>query len=235
MLLEKYLKEAARVVDELSGGVDAPFTPEYVFLGGLASSTLIALSPHAATYLIGLAAAAALALYARQKLREWAILTAYTAAALTLISLPLLLLHSPQAIPFILRGTSSTAYLAAMTAVLGWRGILDALSALGMETLALDLAVLLRYIPLFLREAAKMLAAREARLVGRQKAFYAVSTVVGGLLLKAYRKASAVYMAMEARSIGRHRERRAPRPTPIDALFISMPPILLLATVLTPW
>lgn len=105
---------------------------------------------------------------------------------------------------FILRVIASATIFSSFIFIMGWKRII-----MGLETLHFprELIILLKlsvvYIPLFLREASKMLLAREARIMRKMplREIWKISaTVVGDLLLRSHQHAWRIGKAIKARS-----------------------------------
>lgn len=107
-------------------------------------------------------------------------------------------------ITFILRVVTSAAIFTSFASIIGWRGIIRGLEGLRIpRELTLLLNLLIIHIPLFLREASKMLSAREARIVRRitfKEVWKILATVVGDLLLRSREHAWRLEKAIRARS-----------------------------------
>ena len=84
-----------------------------------------------------------------------------------------------------------------------------------------ELAIAVRFIPLFARKAARMLAAREARLLNPTPASAraVVGSVAGDLLLAGYRRGKALRLAVEARTLGPSRRSSSVRLKLGDAIL----------------
>ena len=110
-----------------------------------------------------------------------------------------------EALSLTLRAAAAASIFAASIQLLGWRNWLKGLEDLRVPRLLIKLTMLsLFYIPLFLREALRMLLAREARMVGRVgvwRSWRMVSTVVGDLLLRGRERAWRLERALMARSL----------------------------------
>jgi len=105
----------------------------------------------------------------------------------------------------ILRTAGAAAMFTAVVMHLGWRGLVRGLRGLRLpEELALMVGFFVKYAPIFLRDACRMVAAREARLISRRRHYTAawagLISVIGEVVLRSYRRASMVSMAMKARS-----------------------------------
>jgi cobalt/nickel transport system permease protein len=110
-----------------------------------------------------------------------------------------------EALSLTLRAAASTSIFTASIQLLGWRGWLQGLEGLRIPKLLVRLTMLsLFYIPLFLREALRMLLAREARMLGRvgaKQSWRLMATVVGDLLLRGHDRAWRLERAFMARSL----------------------------------
>lgn len=102
----------------------------------------------------------------------------------------------------VLRAVSAAAVFTGFAVCLGWRGVVEGLGGLGMPELAFSLGLLLKYIPIFLRDLAGILAAREARAVrkGLRLSWTLLASAAGEVLVRGYARAEALRMALEARS-----------------------------------
>ncbi len=109
-----------------------------------------------------------------------------------------------EALSLTLRAAAATAIFIASVQLLGWRNWLKGLEGLRVpQPLVRLMQMSIIYIPLFLREASKMLWARESRIVSRmgiKRAWGVLSTVVGDLLLRGYERAWRLEKALKARS-----------------------------------
>lgn len=105
---------------------------------------------------------------------------------------------------FILRIVSASSIFTAFVLIIGWRGIIRGLEFFRIPrelTLLLKLSVI--HIPLTIREAAKMISARDARImkgIGVKKLWITLASVVGELFLRSYERAWRVDKAIKARS-----------------------------------
>lgn len=109
-------------------------------------------------------------------------------------------------VSLLLRCVAATSTLVLMTQSLGLTGLIEALKGLKVPSKALFILMFfLRYIPIMLRDAVKLLSAREARIVSssaKLKTYWLVlSTVVSGLLIKGFEKAHRLQMALKARGL----------------------------------
>ncbi len=105
---------------------------------------------------------------------------------------------------FILRIVSASSIFTAFVLIIGWRGIIKGLEFFRIPrelTLLLKLSVI--HIPLTIREATKMLFARDARIVksiGVKELWKTLASVVGELFLRCYERAWRVDKAIKARN-----------------------------------
>lgn len=108
--------------------------------------------------------------------------------------------------PLVARSGAAAGYLALMVCALGPAGLVKGLAALGIpRSLALMLTILLSFIPVALRDVARLLSAREARMLaggaGYRRAWTALSSTVGELLARELDRAWRVHLAMKARHV----------------------------------
>ncbi len=190
-------------------GVAEPRRPEAALLGALAAATLASIpgAPEvsaavaiASVPLITYALAAAR--FPRYRLASLGFVT----AALLVVSFPLIAVgRFADAAEFLLRVAGSTLSVAAVVALIGWRGLSRGLSRLGSPSwLADSVRMTLVYSALLAGEAKSLLAAREARNMGRQgliDQWKLMATAVGELLIRASARAYMVELAVKARNL----------------------------------
>ncbi|MBS7646044.1 hypothetical protein KEJ44_08440 [Candidatus Bathyarchaeota archaeon] len=105
---------------------------------------------------------------------------------------------------FVTRVLAAAGIFTSLTYIIGWRGAVKGMEGLKVPrevTFLLGTSII--YIPLFLREAVKMLSAREARLIAKPKlrdAWRLIATIVGDLILRGYEHSWRLEKAIRARS-----------------------------------
>jgi len=216
MSAERILSGLFDAYESIARGEREPAAnPLAVLLAASATAAAAAFSASPLAAAAALLSAAAQAALLRVDARRVAKpLAAATALALA-ISLPLLAgaawgvggalvkwAGPPRVAAFVLRVAASSLALLAAAAHLGWWGLVAALAGLRLPSFfTLSLALMLRYVPLLTREAARMVLAREARRLssGLGPTWLLLSTVVGDLVARSVRRAAALGMAMEAR------------------------------------
>lgn len=237
-LTSSYLRELSELFDELSRLTSPPAEPWVLMLTGIALSIEASFSqglllPLAAAGLGGALAAAA------GKLRSWLSTTLLVTLFSAVVAAPAVLTGSGmQAALLVARAAGAAGVFTGAIAALGWYWVLVSLRQLKLDkVIAWELWLMLRMIPLQARDAARALTAREARLVvrGGSPARAVLASTVGDIILRSYRRARALSMAVEARTLNRKHEtdplvspRRAPG-TLILAVYT------LLATILFLW
>jgi energy-coupling factor transporter transmembrane protein EcfT len=106
---------------------------------------------------------------------------------------------------FIIRIVSASSIFTAFVLVIGWRGIIKGLEFFRIpRELILLLKLSVIHIPLTIREAAKMISARDARImkdIGAKELWKTLASVVGELFLRCYERAWRVDKAIKARSM----------------------------------
>ncbi|ABL79136.1 CbiQ family ECF transporter T component [Thermofilum pendens] len=220
---QAFLEAVSGVAEELSSAGKPPASPWALVLVGLAADVEASYASGPATPAMAIALGAVLAATSR-KLRGWLTVTLVSAFFAGLVALPALLRGDPGAPLFVLRAVAASSAFTGVLASLGWLWLLRGLEELRLPRgLVWELGLTLRAIPVFARDASRMLAAREARLLASSRASWSVvSSVAGDLLLAGVRRARALQMALEARSFG---EPLAPRrrldPRPADAALIA--------------
>ncbi|MEM2961139.1 MAG: energy-coupling factor transporter transmembrane component T [Candidatus Bathyarchaeia archaeon] len=158
-------------------------------------------------------------------LRPWIRIVLLTLGWVTLISIPLPFMTNIKseaialAVPmswkvnshgiyimilFILRAVAAASIFTSIIYLIGWKGMLRGLEGLHVpREIILLLVSSIVNIPILLREMAKMMLAREARVFNdtRLKDLWAIlATVLGGLIVKSYEHAGRAEKAISARS-----------------------------------
>lgn len=108
--------------------------------------------------------------------------------------------------PLLLRCVAATSVLVLMAQSLGLTGLITGLRGLRVPPRALfALTLFLRYVPIMLRDATRLLSAREARIVASsneiKSSWFVLSTVAGSLLIKGFERAYRLQMALKARGL----------------------------------
>lgn len=201
-----YLKALSRIFDKLCETTAPPTHPHAVLAAGLIICVEASFSKGFGVPVAALALGCALAT-ASGKLKSWLSATLIVVAFSAAIAAPAALSGSyePAAL-LVARAAGGAGAFTGGFAALGWFWTLEGLRRLRLGGLiAWELWLTLRMIPLQARDIARMLAAREARLLsktGRPARFIAASTV-GDVLILSYRRARMLSMAIEARTIAK--------------------------------
>jgi len=232
-LTSTFLRAVAAVLDGLSAG-GAGLNGSLALLLGVAVTASASFGRRVEALAATVAFSGLLALGAG-KLRGWLLAVSAALLSSAAVSAPALLGLLPARGPpvwlFVARATASASALTAFFGLLGWRGLVEGLRGLGLGYLGEELALTLRFTPLFAWRALRLLSAREARVLARsRRASWAVATsVAGSILAAAYRKARAVRLAYEARSFGARGGGRRPRVGAGDALLAVAAALLVCA------
>ena len=201
-----FLERVSSILDELSE-TRSPFTSARLTLAlGLIVNIEAAFANNMLTPLLAVVFGALFSLQAR-KTRSWFAVTCFALVFSSVVALPALAAGhlTERSILFVTRSTGAAAALTGVVAHLGWYGLLAAFEQLCLPRYFLmQIALTLRVIPAFTRDAARMLLAREARLLSRERRYSwsVLASVVGDMLLLGYRRSRALAMAIEARSFG---------------------------------
>lgn len=166
-----------------------------------------------------------LVILTRTPIRPWIRITLLILAWVTFVSVPLPFITPGESVinlslssielrvtreglyvmmAFISRTVSAASIFTSFSLMMGWRGIIRGLEGIRVPreiTLLLNLSII--HIPLTLREASKMLSARDARImkeIGLKDLWTMLATVVGDLLLRSYERAWRLEKAIRARS-----------------------------------
>lgn len=109
-------------------------------------------------------------------------------------------------IPLLLRSVAAITIVTLMVQSLGLTGLIKGLKGLRFpSSLLFVIMVYMRYIPLMLRQAAKIISAREARLVSKvnrvKSSWLILSTVIGSLFTRGFDRAYRLQMTFKARGL----------------------------------
>jgi len=108
--------------------------------------------------------------------------------------------------PLLVRCVAATLMLVLMAQSLGLTGLITGLRGLRVPPKALFVLMLfLRYVPIMLRDAARLLSAREARMASGtnriKSSWLVLSTVAGSLFIRGFDRAYRLQMAFKARGL----------------------------------
>ncbi len=249
------LREVAEALEVFSRDTGTyTLSPPLAILAAIVAACATSFTRSLTAYLAAVVGGAALSALTSGGLKSWLRPVAFALFISVPVSAPLLLLGEGrvaaacmgplkvyvslagawEALFLVLRVTSAAAIFSAITIHLGWRGLLEGLLTLRAPVELVEMVGLFfKYTPMFVRDLCTMVAAREARLVGRcgyRLAWASLASAVGEILLRSYRRAVAVSMAMRARCFGarRARNRRGLRLSRYD-------PLLILVLLFTVW
>ncbi|WP_455276860.1 energy-coupling factor transporter transmembrane component T family protein [[Eubacterium] cellulosolvens] len=134
---------------------------------------------------------------------------------------------------FIARVVSAAAIFTSLAFIMGWRKMIESLEGLRVPREITSLLILLIIqLPFLLREASKMLSAREARIiknVGFKDSWKVLATVVGDLFIRSYEHAIRLDRAIKARNLKSFKAIKNNQITTVNGHDIA----LLLISVLT--
>uniref|UniRef100_A0A7C4BAW7 Energy-coupling factor transporter transmembrane protein EcfT n=1 Tax=Thermofilum pendens TaxID=2269 RepID=A0A7C4BAW7_THEPE len=237
-LSRAFLERVSSVLDELSEARSPSTSARLVLALGLIVNIEAAFAKGMLTPLLAVVFGAFLSLQVG-KARSWLAATCLALAFSSVVALPAFAAEqlAERGILLVARSTGAAAAFTGVVAHLGWYGLLVALEQLRLPRSALmRVALTLRMIPTFTRDAARMLLAREARLFSRKRhySWSVLASVVGDMLLLGYRRSRALAMAIEARSLGARSARARFRVLPSRKLSQSTiaPVALALASTL---
>ena len=210
-LLESYLYEIAEIFDTLSQTRDYDGDPKISILLGIFSTFIVSFSKSLLVYVLALIISLVLALFhGKDVLAKIGKISIFLTVMSLVVVSPIIinsLTCSPgevqslwEAAGLVLRTVSASTLFAAFLLNLGWTGVLRGLRELRLpEDFSLQVSFMLRYIPLFIRDVFRMLAAREARTFAEKKSYNILSSIVGDLLIRGYYRSQRVQLAMNAR------------------------------------
>lgn len=209
-LAGRLLWSASSIFEELALEREPLVSPPIGLALAFATAAAASFAKGVAAGAIALVGGALLAAWGRG-FKAWLGIASTTLLFSLAVNAPLLVLSeapsraAPEALLLVLRAVSAASTFTGFTVCLGWRGVVEGFRRLkAPEELVSSLGLLLKYIPLFLRDLAGILAAREARAVRRSFAvsWSLLASATGEIVVRSYRRAEALRMAMEARSFG---------------------------------
>ena len=206
-LAGRFLLSASSVFEELAPERKPLFSPPLGLTFAVAVTAAVSFAKGVAACAAALAGGAVLAAWGKG-FEAWIGVVFASLLFSLAVTAPLLAVAAapssaaPAAFLAVLRAVSAAAVFTGFTVCLGWRGVVEGLRGLGMPALAFSLGLLLKYIPIFLRDLAGVLAAREARAMrkGLKLSWTLMASAAGEVLVRGYARAEALRMAFEARS-----------------------------------
>ncbi|ABM80112.1 energy-coupling factor transporter transmembrane component T family protein [Hyperthermus butylicus] len=206
------LRDAATAL-AMSEGLVRPPRPELVFLTLVVSVALISSSSSPAPAVAGIAGSLVPLAYllSNDAERKRATLTpiVYVLASSMVISAPLIVMgRHGEAELLILRVVASTIVVVSVARLIGWRGLALGMRRLGVPgEFAESMHLVLYYVPLLAAETIRLISARKARSLRRQrlrKEWRLLSSTIGELVVRSMHRALVLSMAVEARSLARY-------------------------------
>jgi len=219
-LTSSFLEAIAEVVEVISYDRETLIAPHVGLIVALVLTSVISFSRGFLAPIIYIASSILLAFYLNVKLNMWIKPVLFTLFVTSVASLPLLFIVSNDASPFsikvtfdgvliflniVLRAVAAASIFTVITIHLGWWGIIIGLRRLHFpSSLIFLVAVFIKYIPILLRDAVKMMAAREARTMSHnlKLVWRNFSSVIGDLLLRAFHRSWRLQLAFRARGFG---------------------------------
>jgi cobalt/nickel transport system permease protein len=217
-LAGKLLVSASSVFEELAPEREPLFSPPLGLALAVAATASASFAKGVTACAAALAGGAVLAAWGKG-FKAWISVVLASLLFSLAVTAPLLAITAtpfsaaPAASLAALRAVSAASAFTGFTICLGWRGVVEGLRGLGAPALASSLGLLLKYIPIFLRDLAGILAAREARAMRSdlKLSWALLASAAGEVLVRGYARAVALRMALEARSfagaaltMGRH-------------------------------
>ncbi len=138
---------------------------------------------------------------------------------------------------FIIRVIASTTTFIITLRLIGWPKIITGLYYLKVpEELIKTINHMIRFIPLFINDTLYMLAAREARLLGKiskWNIWKVLASIVADIILKSHYRAWTLSMALEARTIKSNPSLKSNRKfiSSYDIMLLTVAIVLLLVEV----
>ncbi len=144
-----------------------------------------------------------------------------------------------DAVFLILRATAATSIFIVIIAHLGWLKLLKGLRGIGLpEELVFMTGFLIKYTPMFLRDTCRMIAAREARMLGESSyktIWFGNVSIIGDLLVRGYERGLRLNAALKARSFSDNIVKKHSEPFKLSFydLLLLLSAVLIALTALT--
>jgi len=222
-LLASFLNDLAEVLETFSverKDCEGLSDPRALLISFTALTVAVSFSRSVHPPLVTLAMTALLAAVLGVRLRNLAKATMAISLFVLAVTLPMALYQTllnrlspsdPIALlwniaPLLLRCIAATSVLVLMAQSLGLTGLITGLRGLRVPPRAVFvLTLFLRYVPIMLRDATRLLSAREARIVTNsneiKSSWFVLSTIAGSLLIKGFERAYRLQMALRARGL----------------------------------
>lgn len=210
------LEETAEILDILNSENSTPvFNPSIAVLSAIILAFTASFSRETLVPLFLISASATIAFFLKIDLKLWIKPVILTFLATVVISAPLILLPEntfffkpeisrvEEALSLILRATAASAIFTVLIIHIGWTKLLEGLRGLYFpEEFVFLIGFSIKYIPVFLRDICKLVAAKEARMLKGLKykiAWRSMAAVAGEILLRSYEKGLKLHLALNAR------------------------------------
>lgn len=219
-LTSSFLESIAEVVEVIGYGFKPLVKPHIGLVSAFILTSVISFSKGFLAPMTYVASSLLLVLLLKVRLNMWIKPVIFTFFVTSLASLPLLFiasddillnLFSPKItfngvlmfLNIVLRAVAAASIFSVITIHLGWRGIIAGLRRLHFPSSFIFLiAIFIKYVPIFLRDIIRMMAAREARTMssGLRLLWRDFSSIIGDLFLRAYNRSWRLQLALKARS-----------------------------------
>lgn len=216
-LAASFLEEIAEILNAFSEEAQSPaFNVSVGVACSIVLSVVASFSRNLVVPFAILVFSLILALTSKSQICRWIKPVAFVAFIALFVALPLFVSSSGiisdnpsyySLALFILRPIASSAIFTVIFLSLGLSGFLEGLRSLHAPKELIDMIwFFVKYVQLFLRDACRLLAAREARIIsdkcGYRKLWWIIGTVAGEILLRSYDKAVRLNLALQARNFG---------------------------------
>ncbi len=155
-----------------------------------------------------------------------------------IISMPLIFLRKFEpAYMFITRVLAASLTFMILSQIIGWWNIIRGLELIKTPRIVTEMIYqTIKFIPLFITETLKLIAAREARILCRKNIssiWRALSSIVGDIIIKSYYRSTMFNMALNARTLSNKRIMiwKRVKPTLYDISLIIFTALILLLEV----
>jgi len=226
-LVQKFLKGLAEIIDSLNSEKEfSYFNPTIVVASAIILTSVAAFSYDFKISIFILLLSFILVVVTRSSIISFTKIILFVLFWATLVSIPSLFLTQGEVltqfsinsikldisfegintmITFIARVVSAAAIFTSLAFIMGWRRMIEGLEGLKVpREITSLLSLFIIHLPFLLREASKMLSAREARIVknvGFKDSWKVLATVVGDLFIRSYEHAIRLDRAIRARNL----------------------------------
>jgi len=244
-----FLEEIADTLEILNSENFSPiFNPSIAIFSAIIMASTVSFDKGVILPLFLILVSIIMILYLKINLKFWVKPVFFTLLVTTVISMPLIFisknnfllkpmfLEMEEILSLILRATAASAIFTTLIIHIGWTGLLEGLHDLRLpEEFVFLIGFSIKYIPIFLRDTCKLIAAKESRMLKGLKystAWSNMSAVAGEIFLRSYEKNLKLNLALTARTFYNSSSTSFKHPISVrDVLLLALTALIVIAAV----